>query len=264
MMVRTRNSFLTYLLPILAVVAYMFLYIPIVVLVLFSFNASDVPFAWEGFSLKWYHALWQSNDIWLALKNSLIVAFSSVFLSLTLALLFVFYSSRTFIARFFVMFYVSLATPEIVLAVGLLSLFSFFSIPLGLTTLIAGHTLIGLGYAVPILQSRYEELDKKYMEAALDLGATEGQTLRWVMIPLLGPALTAAALLVFVLSLDDFIISFFCSGGSTQTLPIYIFVAIRSGATPMVNALSTILLVVSSVLVLVFSSLKIKKTDLLQ
>jgi spermidine/putrescine transport system permease protein len=263
-MVRIKNSFLTYLLPILAVVAYLFLYIPIVVLVLFSFNSSDVPFAWEGFSLKWYHALWQSNDIWLALKNSLIVAFSSVFLSLTLGLLFVFYSSRTFLARFFVMFYASLAIPEIVLAVGLLSMFSFFSIPLGLTTLIAGHTLIGLGYAVPILQSRFEELDKKYMEAALDLGATEGQTLRSVMIPLMGPALTAAALLVFVLSLDDFIISFFCSGGSTQTLPIYIFVAIRSGATPMVNALSTILLVVSSLLVLIFSSLKIKKTDLLQ
>lgn len=263
-MVRSKNVFLTYLLPILAVCAYLFLYIPIVILVLFSFNSSDVPFVWEGFSLKWYHALWASADIWHALINSLIVAFSSVFLSLTLGLFFVFYSSRTILARFFVMFYASLATPEIVIAVGLLSLFSFFSIPLGLTTLIAGHTLIGLGYVVPILHSRYQELDKRYMEAALDLGATESQTLKLVMIPLLLPALMAAALLVFVLSLDDFIISFFCSGGSTQTLPIYIFVAIRSGATPMVNALSTILLVVSSLLVLIFSSLKIKKTDLLQ
>ena len=84
------------------------------------------------------------------------------------------------------------------------------------------------------------------------------------MVPLLMPALMAAGLLVFILSLDDFIISFFCSGGSTQTLPIYIFVMIRSGATPIVNALSTILLVVSSLLVLLFSSLKIKKMDFLQ
>ena len=81
-MVRSKNVFLTYLLPLLAICAYLFLYIPIVILVLFSFNSSDVPFVWEGFSLKWYHALWESTDIWLALKNSLIVAFSSVFLSL--------------------------------------------------------------------------------------------------------------------------------------------------------------------------------------
>jgi len=162
------------------------------------------------------------------------------------------------------MFYASLATPEIVLAVGLLSFFSIFSIPLSLTTLIAGHTLIGLGYVIPILQTRFEELDKRYMEAALDLGATQGQAFWRIMIPLMWPAITAAALLVFILSLDDFLISFFCSGGSTQTLPIYIFVMIRSGATPVVNALSTLLLVVSSLLVLLFSSLKIKKTDLLQ
>lgn len=263
-MVRSKNIFLTYLLPILAVCVYLFLYIPIIVLILFSFNSSDLPFAWTGFSLKWYKALWLSTDIWQALKNSLIVAFSTVVLSLTIGLFFVFYSGRNFLRRFFIMFYASLATPEIVLAVGLLILFSFFSIPLSLMTLIAGHTLIGLGYVVPILHARYKELDKKYMEASLDLGASEAQTLRLVMVPLLRPALMAAALLVFVLSLDDFIISFFCSAGSVQTLPIYIFVAIRSGATPVVNALSTLLLVASSFLVLLFSSLKIKKTDLLQ
>lgn len=263
-MIRTKNIVLTYLLPFLAICGYLFLYIPIVILVLFSFNSSDVPFVWKGFSLQWYQALWASSDIWLALQNSLIVAISSMVLSLIIGLLFVFYGTHTFLGRFFIMFYASLATPEIVLAVGLLSLFSFFSIPLGLTTLIAGHTLIGLGYVIPILHTRYQELDKRYLEASLDLGATEGQTLKRVMVPLLMPALMAAGLLVFVLSLDDFIISFFCSGGSTQTLPIYIFVMIRSGATPIVNALSTILLVVSSLLVLLFSSLKIKKTDLLQ
>lgn len=263
-MIRYKSKSLSYLLVTLSAFAYLFLYVPIVILVLFSFNNSDLPFAWEGFSLKWYQALWVSRDIWLALKNSLIVAASSVVLSLTLGLLFVFYSVRNFLGRFFVMFYASLAVPEIVLAVGLLTLFSFFSVPLGLMTLIAGHTLIGLGYVVPILNSRYQELDKQYLEASLDLGASEGQALRRVMIPLLLPSLMASGLLVFVLSLDDFIISFFCSGGSTQTLPIYIFVMIRSGATPIVNALSTILLVVTSLLVLLFSSLKIKKMDLLK
>ncbi len=262
-MIRSKNPFLSYLLPLMAIAAYLFLYIPIVILVLFSFNRSDLPFDWSGFSLHWYYALWNSSDIWHALLNSFIVATSAVVLSVLIGLLFVFYSERSFLAQFFIMFYASLAIPEIVLAVGLLSLFSFFAVPLGLTTLIAGHTLIGLGYVVPILHAGYQELDRKYMEASLDLGATEGQALRFVMIPLLMPSLFACALLVFVLSLDDFIISFFCSGGSTQTLPIYIFVAIRSGATPMINALSTILLVVTSLLVLIFSSLKIKKTDVL-
>ncbi len=263
-MIRSKNVFLSYLLPILAIAAYLFLYIPIIILVLFSFNNADTAFNWQGFSLKWYKMLWESNEIWHALQNSLIVAISSVVLSLMIGLFFVFYSSDNFLKRFFVMFYASLATPEIVLAVGLLSLFSLFSIPLGIPTLIAGHTLIGLGYVIPILNAHYRELDKKYMEATFDLGATPMQALRLIIIPLLLPSLMAAALLVFVLSLDDFIISFFCSGGSTQTLPIYIFVAIRSGATPVINALSTILLTVSSLLVLLFSSLKIKKTDLLQ
>lgn len=263
-MVRTNNLMLTYLLPFLALCGYLFLYIPIIVLVLFSFNSSEIPFVWEGFSLKWYYALWESSDIWQALQNSLIVAFSTVFLSLAMGILFVFYGSRTILGKFFIMFYASLATPEIVLAVGLLSLLSFFYVPLGLPALIAGHTLIGLGYVVPILHARYKELDKRYLEAALDLGATEGMALRQVMVPLLMPAILASALLVFVLSLDDFIISFFCSGGTTQTLPIYIFVMIRAGASPVVNALSTLLLVISSLLVLLFSSLKIKKTDLLQ
>lgn len=262
-MVRSRNIFLTYLLPILAVCGYLFMYVPIAVLVLFSFNKSDMPFDWTGFSTKWYHALWASTDIWHALQNSLIVASTSVLLSVTISLFFVVYSPQTFLRRFFIMFYASLAIPEIVLAVGLLSLFSFLSIPLGLTTLIAGHTLIGLGYMVPIVHARYMDLDKRYMEASLDLGASAGQTVRLVMIPLLMPSLVAGSLLVFVLSLDDFILSFFCSGGSSQTLPIYIFVAIRSGATPMINALSTILLVVTSLLVLIFSSLKVKKTELL-
>lgn len=263
-MIRSKSIFLSYLLPFFVVSTYLFLYIPIVILIIFSFNKSELPFIWEGFSFKWYQALWLSHDMWQSLINSLVVALSSVALSLTIGLFFIFYGVRTILARFFVMFYASLAMPEIVVAVGLLSVFSFFSIPLSFPTLIAGHTLIGLGYVVPILHSRFKELDMRYMEAAMDLGATEGQTLRWVIIPLLLPSLVAAALLVFILSFDDFLISFFCSGGSTQTLPIYIFVAIRSGATPIVNALSTVLLAISSLLVLLFSSLQIKKMDFLQ
>jgi len=132
-------------------------------------------------------------------------------------------------------------------------------VPLGTTTLIVGHTLLGLGYVIPILHARFVELDISLIEASYDLGATQKQTFFSIVLPLLRPALIASGLLVFIISLDDFIISFFCAGASIQTLPLYIFALIRTGASPMVNALSTILLIVSSLLVFLFSFLQIKK-----
>lgn len=242
----------------------MFLYIPIIVLVIFSFNSKEYTYQWSSFSLRWYYELFDSIEIWDALKNSLIVAMSSVILSITMGVLLVFYSAHSYFKKAFLLFYGNLVVPEIVLAVGMLSFFTFFSMPLGITTLIAGHTLIGLGYVVPIVYARFIELDKRYTEASFDLGASNGQTLLRVILPLLSPALFASGLLVFIISLDDFILSFFCAGATMQTLPMYIFAMIRSGATPVVSALSTLLLVISSILVLIFSSLQIKKTDMLQ
>ena len=255
--------FARYGFTLLMLVFFLFLYIPIIVLVLFSFNENEFGFKLTSFSLRWYHELLASTEIWDSLINSLIVAISSVILSLILGVLLVFYSAHTFFNKAFLLFYANLAVPEIVLAVGMLSFFSFFSIPLGLTTLIAGHTLLGLGYVVPIVYSRFIELDDKFTEASMDLGATQSQTLFKVILPLLSPALLAASLLVFIISLDDFVISFFCAGASTQTLPIYIFSMIRSGASPVVSALSTVLLAVSSILVIIFSWLQVKRTDLL-
>lgn len=247
------------LLPLCVLVVYFFLYIPIAVLILFSFNKSPVPYRWDGFSLYWYTELFRSVEIWQALKNSLIVAGSAVCLSLIMSVLLVFYGTR-WLRTWLVLFYGSLAAPEIVVAVGLLSLFSLCPVPFGLTTLIAGHTLIGLGYVVPIIYARFAELEYHLTEAALDLGATQSQIFFTIIVPLLKPALFASALLVFIISFDDFIIAFFCSGEATQTLPLYIFSVIRSGATPVVNALSTLLLCISSVIVVLFASLKVRKT----
>lgn len=253
-----------YLIGLFITCMYLFLYIPIAVLILFSFNNSLLPYEWKGLTLHWYENLWQSVEIWQALNNSLIVATASVALSLTMGVLLVYYSSRSSLARTLVLFYGTLAIPEIVLAAGLLSVFLFLSVPLGLTTLIAAHTLLGLGYVVPVVHGRFMELDYALTEASLDLGATYTQTFFWVILPLLFPVLTASALLVFIISLDDFLLSFFCAGVSTQTLPMYIFSMIRAGATPMVNALSTVLLLVSSILVLLFSSLKVKKSGFMR
>jgi spermidine/putrescine transport system permease protein len=248
-----------YFLPSAVALVYLFLYLPIFVLIIFSFNDNPFTQVWMGFTTDWYRQLFDSVELWDALKNSLIVAFSSVILSLTLGAVLIFFGARSVVQRLLLLFYGSLAMPEIVLAVGLLSLFSFLSVSLGATTLIVGHTLLGLGYVIPILHSRFIELDIHVIEASYDLGATKSQTFFKIVLPLLAPALIAAGLLVFIISLDDFIISFFCSGASVQTLPLYIFAVIRTGASPMINALSTIMLIVSSLFVILFSLMQVKK-----
>jgi len=247
-----------YMLPFFVALMYFFLYIPIVVLVFFSFNKSISLFRWSGFSWRWYSEAWNDSTMWIALRNSLVVSFSAVVLSLIMGLLLVHYG-RSFLEKTFFIFYGALIVPEIVLAVGLLSLFSFLSVPLGFTTLIAGHTILGLSYTVPIIYARFNELEYQLTEASLDLGATVWQTFYKVTLPLLTPAMIASGLLVFIVSLDDFIIAFFSASPSTQTLPLYIFNVIRSGASQSVSALSVILLLAGSFLILLLSSLKLKK-----
>ncbi|MEX0849334.1 MAG: ABC transporter permease [Candidatus Dependentiae bacterium] len=249
------------LLPLFVCGVYLFLYIPMFILVLMSFNASAHFHVWGGFSLQWYRQLLESVEVWNALQNSLIVAMSAVALSLSMGTLLVFYTKDR-MKKMNLLFYGTLAAPEIVLAVGLLSLLVYFMIPLGLTSLIVGHTLIGLGYVVPMLYARMQEMDNSLIEAAMDLGATQTYALYSVVLPFLMPSLIGAGLLVFIISFDDFVVAFFCAGASAQTLPLYIFSVIRSGATPMINALSTLLLCVSSLLVLLFSLFTLRKTGI--
>lgn len=247
------------ILSIVCILIYLFLYLPIIVLIIASFNISHTPYEWHGFSFKWYSQLWHSVDAINALSNSLIVATSTTLLSITLGVLFVMYSTKNYLAKSVLIFYGTLAAPEVILAVGLLNFFVLWAVPLSLTTLIIGHTLLGLGYVIPIVRARFLELDSRLTEASLDLGATETQTFMQITLPLLRPAILAAALLVFIISLDDFIISFFCSGAATQTLPMYIYSMIRSGNSPIIYALSALLLLISSVFVLLFSLIQVKR-----
>lgn len=248
----------TYFLPLFVSGIYLFLYLPIGILVLLSFN-KNAHFIWRGFSLKWYEELFQSVEVWNALCNSLIVAVSAVILSLVMGTLLVYYTKDK-MEKMSVLFYGTLAAPEIVLAVGLLSVFVYFGVSLGLMSLIVGHALLGLGYVVPMLHARMQEMDKSIIEAAMDLGATQSYALYSVVLPFLAPTIFGASLLVFITSFDDFVLAFFCSGASAQTLPMYIFSVIRTGATPMINALSTILLCITGLLVLLFSLFTLRKT----
>ncbi len=251
-----RFSLSDFLLKAWVGLVYLFLYIPLVVLTVFSCNNAKFPYRWVGFTTDWYKELLVSTDIWLATKNSFIIAFSAVCLSLLLGLFFVLWNAHYKKRSLIPAFYPNLFVPEIVLAVGLLSFFVFLQVPLGLMTLTVAHTLLGLGYAIPIINARYQSLDKKLIEASLDLGANYRQTLIRVIIPSLRSALLAAGILIFIISLDDFLLAFFCSGSSDQTLSTYIFAMICCGVSPVVNALATLMLVVSATCVIIFCSLQ--------
>lgn len=234
---------------------YLFLYVPLVVLLVFSFNTEAFPSPWKGFTLKWYHELFQATHLWDAFRNSAYVAISATLISLTMGVFLIFYAAQGGrIGRFLNLFYGNLVIPETVLAVGLLGFFSLVSIPLGLGTLILAHTVLGLGFVIPIIYARFLELDYRMTEASLVLGATPIQTFFKVTLPLLRPSLIVTGLLVFIISFDDFILSYFCAGSSSQTLSLYILSMLRSGVSPIVNALTAVLLALSSLLVLLFFS----------
>lgn len=236
---------------------YLFLYVPIVVLLIFSFNTEPFPSPWQGFTWKWYEELINSPHLWAAFGNSLIVAFCSTAISVLMGVFLIFYATQGGrVGKFLSLFYGNMIIPETLLAVSLLSFFSLCKIELGLTTLIVSHTVLGLGFVIPIVYARFLELDYRLTEASLVLGATPIQTFFKVTLPLLYPALITSALLVFILSFDDFILSYFCAGSNAQTLSLYILSMIRTGVTPIVNALSSILLLISSLLVLLFFNLR--------
>jgi len=252
-----RSNFSRFLGGVFVFSLYAFLYTPIIVLIIFSFNDARFPSPWVGFTIDWYRELFEDYYLWRALRNSLVVAVFSVFLSLVMSTLLLFYAiQKKKIYKLLSQFYLNLLFPEIVLAVGLLGFFMFFSVPLGATSLIIAHTILGLGYVIPVIFSRYSEIDYRLTEAAEDLGASGRQIFMTVTVPLLKTALLASAILVFIISFDDFVFAYFCAGSSFITLPLYILSMLRVGISPEVNALSALLILFSSLMVIIYSSFK--------
>lgn len=235
---------------------YLFLWVPIVVLLVFSFNTESFPSPWQGFTLKWYKELIHSVYLWKAFGNSLLIAICSTLISVLMGIFLIFYVAQGGkVGKYVNLFYGSVIIPETVLGVSLLGFFSLASISLGLTTLIVGHTVLGLGFVIPMVYARYLELDHRLTEASLVLGATPVQTFFKVTLPLLRPTLITSGLLVFIISFDDFILTYFTAGSSVQTLSLYILSMIRSGISPVVNALSALLLFISSLMALLYFQL---------
>ena len=231
-----------------------FLYIPILVLIAYSFNASKGR-VWSGFTFEWYGRLFQNDLIMTSLVNTLIVAVAASLLATllgTAAAVGIF--SMKAKARSVVMnvTYVPVINPEIVTGVSLVLLFAFCSIDLGFLTLILAHITFNVPYVILNVMPKLRQMDKYLYEAAMDLGCSPNQAFMKVVIPEIAPGIISGLLMSFTFSLDDFIISYFVSGPTSQTLPITIYSMMRKKVSPEVNALSTIIfLVVLVVLLLV-------------
>lgn len=231
---------------IYSILIYLFLYIPILVLVIFSFNESKLNAVWTGFSLKWYSSLFKNYGIMEAVKNSLIIAISSTVISVMLGTITAVgmykykFKGKSLIDN---MLFIPLVIPEVVMGIAMLSFFSQVKVPLGMVTLIIAHVTFSVSYVVIVVKARLEGFDKSLEEAAMDLGAKPFEAFRKVTLPLIMPGVIAGALLAFTLSLDDVIISFFVAGPGSNTLPLKVFSMVKFGVTPEINALSTILLV---------------------
>lgn len=232
---------------------YVFLYTPIAVLMILSFNKAGMPTAWTGFSTDWYGKLLESPKIIAAAKNSLIVAIASTLIATTLGtLLALGIERRKASAGLDALLFAPMIIPDIVLAIALLSFFTLVKFTLGLHSIILAHVVFNIAFVCAVVRARLKSFDWSLTEASRDLGAGAVMTFRRITFPLIWPAVIAAALLAFTLSVDEFIIAYFTAGagqGST-TLPMQIYAMIRFGVTPEINAMATIILLVSFILVL--------------
>lgn len=232
---------------------YVFLYTPIAVLMILSFNKAGLPTAWTGFSTEWYGRLLESPKIIAAARNSLIVALASTLIATVIGtLLALGVERRRASAGIDALLFTPMIIPDIVLAIALLSFFTLMKFTLGLHSIILAHVVFNIAFVCAVVRARLKSFDWSLTEVSRDLGAGAVTTFRHVTFPLIWPAVIAASLLAFTLSIDEFIIAYFTAGagqGST-TLPMQIYAMIRFGVTPEINAMATIILLVSFTLVL--------------
>jgi spermidine/putrescine transport system permease protein len=251
---------------------FIFLYLPIVILIIYSFNASRFNAVWRGFTWQWYHNLWSGISdgkanitdvmIWNALGNSLIVAFVSTIVAtilgtmLALALEKYKFKGRNLTESLVI---APIIIPDLTMGISLLAFFSLafqilenitgFRLVLGLTTVIISHIIFNISFVTVTVRNRIAELDPVVDEAAADLGATDWDILRYITLPLITPAIISGALLAFTLSLDDFVVTFFTTGVGGTTLPLYVYGMIKFSVTPAINAISTLMFLASLLLV---------------
>ncbi|UXN03622.1 ABC transporter permease [Bartonella sp. HY406] len=237
---------------VFTLIFFLYLYLPIAVVVFFSFNKSRIASNWGGFSLDWYASALQNTNLLKAVKTSLEVAFCATLFSTIIALMAALVLSRGQQMRFRriseTIVNLPLLLPEIVVAVAVLILFSELGIVNGKLKLIIAHTTFCIPFAFLPIRARMQGMDKELSEASNDLYANSWTTFRRVTLPLILPGVFAGAMLAFVISLDDFITSNLLNSGGGTTLPIYIYSLIKQGVTPELNAISTLIMIISVII----------------
>ena len=245
------------------IAVFAFLYLPIVLLVVYSFNDSKLNLYWAGFTAKWYGMLFGNEVLLRAFQNSLIVATTTTALSVVIGT-----SAAWLLYRYRfpaqqtlgLLIFIPMVMPEVLMGVSLLVLFVSLGIPLGYTTLIIAHTTFCFPFVLVGVQARLQGIDPSLEEAAMDLGATPLKAFWLVIIPYLLPAIVAGALMSFTLSFDEYIVTIFTSGADSQTLPLKVYGMVRVGLNPQLNALSTLFIAATAVLVIASQVFTRKKT----
>jgi spermidine/putrescine transport system permease protein len=255
----TSTRFPKHALTAWAVGMYAFLYLPIVTLIVFSFNQAKTGTVWRGFTLSWYAKLFQDASLALALKNSLLIAGMTTAVSVVIGTMAALAMHKYRFRGKVVwngLIYMPVIIPEIVVGVSLISFFAFMRIRLGLATITIAHIAFCVSYVIILVQARLHGFDRTLEEASMDLGANRYKTFFYVTLPLIAPGILSAALLCFTLSIDDFVITFFTQGPNSSTLPVKIYSMLKFGVSPVVNAISTCFLCVTAILVVLLTRLE--------
>ncbi len=229
------------------------IYLPIALVIIYSFNESKISSIWGGFSLRWYKELFADKEMFEALLNSIILALSSSFAAAIIGTLGAFGFSKVKTKSkkpIEILTMLPLMIPEIILAMIFLVFFALIGLPFGMTTLIIGHTTFCIPYIYMLVKARLVGMDKSLVEASKDLGASGPRAFFDITLPLLLPAIVSGMLLSFAMSFDDVIISLFVTGVNVNTLPIKVYTQLRTGITPEINALCTLMLAITILFVI--------------
>jgi spermidine/putrescine transport system permease protein len=246
-------------LAVWTVVVMIFFYLPIAILIGFSFNTSRLNILWEGFTLHWYAAIWRDAVLVRSLQNSLIVAVITTLLSVVLGTggAWLLYRYRFPAVRLVqTLVFIPMIIPEVIMGVSLLILFVVIQLELGFSTIIISHVTFCFPFVMVAVQARLTGLDPALEEAAMDLGATPAVAFHKVLVPFLMPAIISGALMSFTLSLDELIVTYFTASAGTRTLPLEIFGRVKKGLDPTLNAISTVFIISTVILVIATEVLK--------
>lgn len=235
--------------------AYAFLYAPLVIVVAYSFNDSRLNAEWVGFTLSWYEKLFGNEKMLKAAWNSLVIGLTASAVSTVLGTMAGYAMYRYKMRLLPVLVLAPIAIPEILMGVSLLIFFVMLNITLGMVSIVLSHIAFCVGFVAIVVRSRLAGMDESLTEAARDLGATPWQAFRLVTLPLIMPGVVAGALMAFTLSIDDFVITFFTAGVGSSTLPLQIYTMVKIAVTPEVNAVSTLLMLLTLALILIASRL---------